>query len=345
MRSTKLMRRTFRVRCSSGHSCMEQERSNAPGRCIAPKLVLWLGMALILAFLLTVPLSVSAQGDADTIERLEVRLWPDFDRPSVLTTLVGFLPPGTPDPFSLTLPVPVDASIHAVSPLREDGSPGPEMAYDDSVPGQLTFSTSSTGFWLEYYSPYTADGNSRNLTFVWQSEIAIDELEAVVQQPMMSSDLTTDPDADSVTTGPQGMQYHQIRGRQVPAGSIYSLDANYTMVQPQLSQDALGQQSAAVGGSVEDESGFNWLLVMAIAAGLVAVVAVGWILLSGRSSKRRVAKPRPVRNRPPRARAAKRGKTPSSSQKAGQFCHECGQPVSLDDRFCRSCGTAVKKSV
>jgi len=259
MRTTKLMRRTFRVRCSSGHSCMEQERSNAPGRCIAPKLVLWLGMALILAFLLTAPLSVSAQGDADTIERLEVRLWPDFDRPSVLTTLVGFLPPGTPDPFSLTVPVPVDASIHAVSPLREDGSPGPEMAYDDSVPGQLTFSTSSTGFWLEYYSPYIADGNSRNLTFVWQSEIAIDELEAVVQQPMMSSDLTTDPDADSVTTGPQGMQYHQIRGRQVPAGSIYSLDANYTMVQPQLSQDALGQQSAAVGGSVEDESGFNWL--------------------------------------------------------------------------------------
>jgi len=245
MRSTKLMRHTFRVRCSSGHSCMEQKRSNAPGRCIAPKLVLWLGMALILALFLAASSSVSAQGDVDTIEHLEVRLWPDFDRPSVLTTLVGFLPPGTPDPVSLTLPVPVDASIYALSPLRDDGRPGPEMSYDDSVPGQLTFSTGSTGFWLEYYSPYTADGNSRNLTFIWQSEMDVDELEAVVQQPIMSSDLTTDPDADSVTTGTDGMQYHQIPARQVPAGSVYSLDASYTLVQPQLSQEALGQQSAA----------------------------------------------------------------------------------------------------
>jgi hypothetical protein len=219
------------------------------------------------------------------------------------------------------------------------------MSYNDSVPGQLTFSTGSTGFWLEYYSPYTADGNSRNLTFIWQSEMDVDELEAVIQQPMMSSDLTTDPDAASVTTGPEGMQYHQIPGIQVPAGSVYSLDASYSLAQPQLSQEALGQQSGAAEEGSAEESGFNWILVVAIAAGLVAVVAVGWIILSSRGSKRRVAKPRPVRHRAPRSGASKRAKAPPPSQTAGQFCHECGQPVSPDDRFCRSCGTAVKESV
>lgn len=298
---------------------------------------------MILAMFAAASSPVSAQGDVDTIEHLEVRLWPDFDRPSVLTTLVGFLPPGAPEQVSLTLPVPVDASIHAISPLRDDGRPGPEMSYDDSVPGQVTFTTGSTGFWLEYYSPYTADGNSRNLTFDWQSEMAVDELEAVVQQPIMSSDLTTDPAADSVTTGSDGIQYHQIPIRQVPAGSVYSLDVSYSLVQPQLSQEALSQETSAAADGGAEESGFNWTLVMAIAAGLVAVVAVGWILLSSRGSRRRVTKPRPVRRQAPRSRASKTAKAPPPSRTARQFCHECGQPVGRDDRFCRSCGTAVKK--
>jgi hypothetical protein len=35
-------------------------------------------------------------------------------------------------------------------------------------------------------------------------------------------------------------------------------------------------------------------------------------------------------------------KTPASKAKEAYFCHNCGQPATAGDRFCRSCGTELK---
>jgi hypothetical protein len=308
--------------------------------------VRWTFFTLILALFLARPLTGRAQGEIDTIDQLEVQLWPDFDRPSVLATLMGFLPSETPGPVTITLPIPDNASVHVVSSLREDGRPGPEMSYDDSVPGQLTFTAEIPGFYVEYYYPYTADGNRRDLTFTWRSEMAVDQLLTVVQQPIMSSDLITDPGSEAVTTGSDGMQYHQIPSQSVPAGTIYSLEGNYTLARPQLSQDVLagGQESlpggAETGGS--EDSGLNWLLILAIAAGVIAVAGAAWLLLSNRRGRRRVTRPRPARRSTPQSRPRARSAAPPPVQSKGKFCHECGQPLEPDDRFCRNCGSAVK---
>jgi len=300
---------------------------------------------LILAVFLATPIAGHAQSDVDTIERLEVRLWPDFDRPSVLVTLVGTLPPGTPDSATVTVPIPENATIHVVSPVRADGRPGPEMNYNSSVPGQLTFDTGSFGFWIEYYHPYVADGNQRDLSYTWSSEMGVDVLEAVVQQPIMSTDLNTSPGAETVTTGPDGMQYHQLPGQSVPAGVTYTLEGTYSLVRPQLSQDVMAEQQGSLPGVAEsgaaDDSGVDWLLVAAIAAGVVAVIVVAWLLISNRRGNQRVVKPRPSRRSTRRTSMRPRPAPPPASTK-GKFCHECGQPVNSGDRFCSNCGTVVK---
>ena len=311
--------------------------------------VRWAFLTMILGFLLAAPLTGHAQGEVATIELLEVQLWPDFDRPSVLATLKGFLPSGTPSPVTITLPVPDNASIHVVSPLREDGRPGPEMSYDDSVPGQLTFTAEMPGFYVEYYYPYSADGNRRDITFTWQSEMAVEQMLAVIQQPIMSSDLSTNPGSEAVTTGSDGMQYHRVPIQPIPAGVVYTLEGNYTLARPELSQDVLagGQDSPAPGaesGGSEEESGLNWPLILAIAAGVVAVAVAAWLILGNRRGRQRVTRPRPARRSTPKSRQRARSTAPPPVQSKGRFCHECGQPLEPDDRFCRNCGSAVKNT-
>jgi hypothetical protein len=306
----------------------------------------WALVALILSLLLAAPMTIGAQGELDTIEQLEVQLWPDFDRPSVLATLTGLIPSDTQGRVEVVLAIPDNASVHVVAPLREDGRPGPEISYDDSVPGQLSFMAEAPGFHVEYYYPYTADGSRRDFTFTWQSEMAVDQLLTVVQQPIMSSDLTTSPGAEGVTTGSDGMQYHRIASRPVPAGTTFALEGSYSLVSPQLSQDALaGGQEGLVGGtetSGSEESGFNWLLALAIAAGIIAVAGIAWLFLSRGRSQRRVTKPRPARRSKARSRPRARSAAPPPVQSGARFCHECGQPVEPGDRFCRNCGSTVK---
>jgi hypothetical protein len=306
----------------------------------------WTFLTLFLGLLLAAPLTLQAQGEVATIEQLEVQLWPDFDRPSVLASLMGFLPSGTPGPVTITLPVPESASVHVVSPLREDGQPGPEMSYDDSVPGQLTFTAEMPGFYVEYYYPYTADGNGREFSFTWQSDMTVDQILTVVQQPIMSSDLTTNPGSEAVTTGSDGLQYHRLPLRSVPAGTVYLLEGDYSLVRPQLTQDVLAEgqnlpsDGTETGGA--EEAGLNWLLIMAIAAGVAAVVVVAWLLFGNRRRRQRVTRPRPARRSGAQPRPRARSAAPPPVQSKGIFCHECGQPLEPDDRFCRNCGSAVK---
>jgi hypothetical protein len=247
-----------------------------------------------------------------------------------------------PDQNMIIVPVPEGASVHVVAPLRDDGTPGAEMDFDDSTPGQLTFTTNEIGFWIEYYAPYEADGNSRNISYQWQSAIDVDQMDAVVQQPLRASVLTTEPAEESVTTGPDGLLYHSIPAREVPAGSTYLLEVDYTMVEPTLTQDALSQQSGLSEAGTPEESGLDWLLVVAIVAGVVAIGAVAWIVITSRSTKKRVAKPRPVRRVGARPRSMTTSPPPAQEVQANRYCHACGNPVGPDDRFCRSCGTAVK---
>jgi hypothetical protein len=295
---------------------------------------------------LSKPLTAYGQSNVDTLTRMEVRLWPDYDRPSVLATLIGTLPSGTPFPAIITLPIPEDATINAVAPVLPDGRPGVEMSYDDSVPGQITFSTDVPGFWVEYYYPYAADGDQRDFTFSWQSPMSINELLTVVQQPIMSSDLTSDPDSVNVTTGADGMQYHQLPVKQVRSGETYVVDASYSLVRNQLSAEALaGQQDLLPNQSestAEVESGFNPQLALAIAGGIIAVAVVIWLVVSNRRNRRRPVKPRPVRSAPGRSPAPKLSQPNSKASTGKRFCHECGQTLDQNDKFCSNCGTPVK---
>jgi hypothetical protein len=297
---------------------------------------------LLIFFLITI--TTHAQPLAPVIDLLEVEFWPDFDRPSVLVLLTGTLPEDTNYPAMVVVPIPENATVNAIARVDESGSMFSDLEVDDSVPGQLTITTMDPTFRVEYYVPYSAEGNQRNYTFEWQSNLTVNELVATVQQPSLANEINLSPEAIQVNNRPDGLLYHTLPVREVPAGEMYSLEMSYNLLRPQLSAELLGGQQPAgpsniTGNMGGQESGFNWQIALAAAAFGLAIAAGVWLLLGYRRSRRRVSKPRPVR----RSRVKRTASSINQgSTKRANFCYECGQRLTKGDKFCRNCGTAVK---
>lgn len=307
---------------------------------ILARLVLLAIMCLIL-----IP-SARAQSPVSELAALEIELWPDFDRPSVLVLLTGTLADNTPAPATVVLPLPEEADVNAVAHVNvASGSLENIGDVESDTPGQLTFTTPSPTFRIEYYMPYEADGDRREFTFDWQSDMTIEQVLVTVQQPADATSFELSPEADESATGGDGLIYHALSARSVPAGQTFLVTAAYDLASGQLSTDVLATRQPQVEGplpivsdpAATDDQGLDWPLVAIVAGGLVIVAAVAWFLYTSSNRGRK----RTPRQRP--ARQAKSGDSKPITPSAGaQFCHNCGQPVDVEDRFCRECGTALK---
>jgi hypothetical protein len=319
------------------------------------------GLFLLLFILILGQLSTAqAQTTAASLESLAVDIWPDYDRPSVLILLTGVLPAGVSLPATVSLPVPDNGELTAVARISADGTLFSDIDFDESVPGEVRLTTPDPRFRVEYYFPYTLEGEERTFTFEWLADVSVSEMLVSVQQPVGTADMATDPAVFSVTTRQDGFQYHNLSPREVAAGERLSLAVSYSRSVSQLSAALLepeltpgtttGSQTAAQGTPL------NWLMIL-LASGGVAILSVGaWIIFGERITAGRKAaqkaKPTPavIRPRPIRqsAEAASEPGLDLDTAEAPpstfvQFCHQCGQKSDPNDRFCRSCGTRLKK--
>ena len=309
-----------------------------------------IALAMLLITGLLQAQSLSAQQPATALEFVEVELWPDFDQPALLVLLSGALPAGTTLPATITIPLPEEATLNAVARRDAQGNLL-NMEYDDSVPGQLTLNANDPGFRIEYYLPYESDGDQREVSFSWLSDLDVNQLITTFQQPSSATDIILSPAALQTLNGQYDLLYHEIEGQAVPAGVPYNFEANYRMVQPELSAEVLAVQQPPVSAPAnnqqelagDDGSDFNWLIVLAAVVAVLAFATVGWLVYSGQNRKRRVIKPRPAARTRQRRSSAGTGKATSGGTKV-KFCHECGQPLDPADKFCRNCGTVVKST-
>lgn len=297
---------------------------------------------MLLAFLFTVP--AFAQTTTNQLASLGVEIWPDYDRPSALVLLTGTLPANAPLPATLTLPLPAGAEIHAVASFNQQGAL--MMDVDYSVENnQMTLTTPSNRFRLEYYAPYVADGDDHTYTFDWTSDLNIDQVTVVVQQPAAATDFSTDPAAiSSAAERGDGLTYHTLPARPVGAGEPFKVRVAYTVAESALSappQTAASTTStSSTTTTAPPSSGFDPLYLL-IGAGVLVLVGGAWYL--GRqqaASGSRARKPQPTRSAKSKQAAPPAAKP---TQPAGaRFCHNCGQRARPADTFCRHCGTQLK---
>ncbi|MEJ2168063.1 MAG: zinc ribbon domain-containing protein [Desulfobacterales bacterium] len=286
---------------------------------------------LLLFFILMATAPAFAQNPASLIDSLNIEIWPDYDKASVLVLLTGALPGDTPLPAAVTLPLPDAVQLNAVARIdSRDGSMKDDISWSFASPDKLRFITPDLRFRVEYYFPYTVDKNKHSFDFTWLAAATVNNLHLRVQRPLSAGALKTEPDAANVATSGDGFEYHTFPSQAVPAGQPFSLHVVYDMAAAQLSAARLppantGTQPAGLPAASAKRFDISWALAAMVAGGLIVIGALIWQF----AARRRV----PDMGNPDDSRI--------ETKVRGRFCPNCGGSVDQDDRFCRGCGSEL----
>lgn len=312
---------------------------------------------LLLALVITLLMATTAQAQSAVtgLDRLEIELWPDYDRPALLVLLTGVLPPGTVLPANVRLPIPAEAELHVVARISDNSEMIDDVTYNTETgqEGQqfLTFTAPDLRFRVEYYLPFTAEGDDREFGFTWQSDLEIFLLAVLIQQPLNAVNFTTEPVAPTIQPRDEGFNYHVFPEQPMVAGQQFTVQGSYTLRPAMQSVNALATAQAAgnpPGSSTAipvdpDPAGDNpgflsyWPIILAAIGGLVLLALAGWLLLV-----RRTPAP-PGRKATPRRPQTSGRKQAATRDSAVRFCHQCGQAIQPGDHFCRNCGATIKQ--
>jgi len=287
---------------------------------------------VLLVFFMLIPITPSfSQSPVSVIDTLDIEIWPDYDKASVLVLLTGTLPGDTLLPASITLPLPEAARLNAVARIDgKDGSMKDDVLSSTDPPGTLTFITPDLRFRVEYYIPYTANQNQRSFDYRWLATVSVTNFQLRVQRPASASSLSTEPATANVARSSDEFDYHTFPARSVPAGQSFSLRVDYQMASAQLSAAGLpspstNMQSPALPAASNTGAGMNWALAAVVTGGLIIVGALIWQI----ATRRRASNIR----KPVASRAEK--------QSRAKFCRNCGEPTDEGDNFCSGCGSEL----
>ena len=200
----------------------------------------------LFACLLLIPLVSFAQdapGPATPhLERLEISIWPEYDQPSVLVMLRGFLSPDTPLPTSVPLPIPTAAGSPSAVAKRFPGG-GLLVAQSMLEPGEemstVYLSTDAPEIRLEYYVPLDVSTEKRHYHFQWPGGLEIDRVVFEVLQPLGATGFTVQPASAAPALANDGLIYQ--REDLGPAGAelSFTIEVDYNKTTSTLTASTL----------------------------------------------------------------------------------------------------------
>ncbi len=168
--------------------------------------------------------------NASRLDRLEVALWPEYDRSAVLVIYKAYLDPTASLPTHITLPIPATVGEpHAVAIMSPDDVLV-DAGYVRSVEGawaMITLETDQLEVWVEFYAEYAKVGQDREYTFEWPGGLEIDAFTYEVQQPLAAQNFRVIPSGQVLQTL-DGMTLHQADLGYVSASEDLTIDIHYT---------------------------------------------------------------------------------------------------------------------
>lgn len=296
--------------------------------------------AIVVALTLMIPGRASAQGAP--FERLEVSLWPEYDRPAVLVIYRVTLPASFPLPGTVRVRIPASAGQpNAVAEAEPSGNL--VMApYERAIDGDwavLTISARSARLQVEYYDELQRDGSARSYRFEWPGDHAVSSFLVDVQEPADTVNMRTVPPSPGGMPGVDGLMHHNLDLGAVAAGEERVINLDYTRGSDALSADLAAPppprpvpEAAADGSDDDAAAGWYRIAIGMLAAGLAGAVAYWLLFLRGRAGSS------------PRGQGGAGARPKTGKVRGGaRFCTSCGSPVDAGDRFCHSCGGKLQR--
>ncbi len=289
---------------------------------------------LVILILLAIPFSVSAQ-ESTSLSALTVNFWPEFDQPNMLVIYDFFLPPEASLPTQVSLRIPAEADLIAVA-FEQDGG---LLNADYNEPYQEgewlvvpVIVDSLSLFRIEYYAPITFKGDERQFTYLWPGDYAVDQLTFELQIPPETTELSSSPD---LVTERQagGLEYRTWNAGSIAEGEQIPFTLTYSRSSNALTRDVQPIQAEPVDESTPGRISLsNYMPYILGGVGLILIIVSGvYFWQSGKGKSR--------------SRPRQRHKSQSTLQENGEqtYCHQCGKRAQPSDRFCRTCGTRLRK--
>lgn len=295
----------------------------------------WLAV-LIFFGILIFPFPAQAAGNAIKISSLQVELWPEFDKPSMLVINYITLSADTPLPATLVFHLPATAGQPSALAVGKTPDTVSSQGINYSVQQEgdvqnLTIKAKGPAIQIEYYDPIQKDGRARKYFYQWITDYNVDAFKLTVQQPIGAKNLQITPPLTSSETRDDNMKYYSGDFGALTAGTSFSLTLSYEKASDALSISSLQvQPSQPLGPSTAGRVMLsNYVPYVIIGFGLLLIlggVVYFWQTGRGRNKSRK-----------------KHHSSDDSESNSEVYCHQCGTRAQKGDRFCRVCGTKLRR--
>src|SRR3990172_2108477 len=145
---------------------------------------------------------------------LEIDIWPEFDRASVLVILRAEIAADATLPAEVSLRIPTSSGgpvALASAPLANAQLINLNYERSDVQVDFTTvkFTTQDRYFQAEFYDRLRTDNEARSYAYLWPGDFAVGQLTAQVQEPVGATGVTVQPELKSSTVGPEGLVYRE----------------------------------------------------------------------------------------------------------------------------------------
>lgn len=291
----------------------------------------WFLFPLLFALLIT-PFPASAQ-QGIAFNNFTVQLWPEFDQPSMLVIYDFSLAEGTPLPVDVTLRIPANANIIAVAYADSGGLLNAPYQEPVSVGDWQTLTLivdTQTTYHIEYYAPLTTANTQRNYAYLWPGDYAVNTLDVSVKVPVDTTEITTDPPMTDVTPTGSAQRFLAWATRDLNAGDQVAIQLTYTKTSDRLSVSDQPLETGIVDENTRGRISLNNYLPYILGGLGVLLILVGGVYFW------QTSKGKPAPRRRHRSRE-------NDSDAEEVYCHQCGKRAQANDRFCRTCGTRMRR--
>jgi zinc-ribbon domain len=278
-----------------------------------------------------------------TLPSAEVDLWPEYDHPDMLVIYHLTLPSSVSLPYEMTVRIPSTGNLNAVAARQLDNTLL-NIPSTTQVEGNwllVKFSATTLDVQVEYYDPgLQKNGANRHFVYNWPGDYAVNSLVIQVQQPVDATDMQISPSLGQSQTGSDGLTYYTAEEGAMKVGQSFTITIDYKKPNDNLSGPTVQVQSSAPL-TATPTSRFSWTTLLPWALGVLGVLLIvgggAWYWMTGR--EKNDSAPRRARRKPT---ASETRVVTTDSDGGFVYCHNCGKRANPGDRFCRTCGTALR---
>ncbi len=204
---------------------------------------------------------------------------------------------------------------------------------------EISFTAVHPVFHVEFYfNPFQANNAHRHYFYDFTSNLPIDSLVILLQEPLTSQQFAAEISIDQRLQDNHGIIYHQKQYTGVAAGDTVHVEAHYENPEGTMTTDVLqsqmagsGQQGTGIASTTSGGGGVSSLWIVLIAVGLVAGVL--YFVTQSKPKQESVAEEAPEQKQAKPMAAGKQSKKSDT-----QFCIHCGETIPRAAKFCTKCG-------